>query len=186
MGRTFISVGNIYYNMTEETLLKKFFYDPMAKFGVRELSREIKLDTKTVMKYLKRLVKKKIIIKKSKKGGFPYYEANRSSLVYRFEKSHALVKKIIESNLISYLENELSPKAIVLFGSVASGTYHEESDIDIFIHGKYKLVGLYEYEKKLGHEINLLFEEDLKQLSKGLLGNIYEGQLLAGELEVPI
>ena len=80
----------------------------------------------------------------------------------------------------------LTAKAIVLFGSVASGTYHEESDIDIFIHGKYKLVGLYEYEKKLGHEINLLFEEDLKQLSKGLLGNIYEGQLLAGELEVPI
>ncbi len=178
----FINVG-IYYYIMENVLLQQFFYSPMSKFGVRELSRKTHLDTKTVMKYLKKLVKQRIVVKYVKKGSFPYYEANRLSSMYRFEKSHLLIRKIVRSNLITFLEKELKPKAIVLFGSVVKGVYHEKSDIDIFIYGKYSRIDLYRYEQKLGHKIRLFFEPDLKQLSLGLLENIYNGEKLSGKLE---
>ena len=167
-----------------EPLLKQFFYKPMSRFGVRGLARETKLDTKTVMKYLKELSDRKIIIKLLSKNSFPYYEANRLSLSYRFEKSHVLIKKIIESGLIEFIENKINPKAIVLFGSAAKGTYHEKSDVDIFVQAKYKKLELSKFKYLVRHKISLFFEDDAKNLSKGLLENIYNGEVLSGKLEV--
>ena len=95
-----------------------------------------------------------------------------------------MIRKIIESNLTGFLGRQLQSKAIVLFGSAAKGTYHEKSDIDIFIHGKYCGIGLEKYEQKLKFKIRLLFEEDLDQLSPGLLENIYNGEVLSGKLRV--
>lgn len=162
----------------------KFFLNPMTQFGVRELARITKLDTKTVMKYLQELVQRKIVIKRKEKGKYPYYEANRLSYMYRHEKSEALVKKILASGLIEYLEKELNPKAIVLFGSVQKGTYHRESDVDIFIQAEYKQLDLSKFNKKIGHRVQLFFEKDLKKISKGLLENIYNGLVLVGKLGV--
>ena len=164
-------------------LEKTFFLNPMAHYGVRKLARITKLDTKTVMKYLQELVQRKIVIKRKEKGKYPFYEANRLSYIYRHEKSEVLVKKILESGVIELLE-ELSPKAIVLFGSVQKGTYHKDSDIDIFVQEEYKKLNLSKFNRKIGHQVQLLFEKDLKNLSPGLLENIYNGLVLAGKLEV--
>jgi len=169
---------------TENFLLRHIFLKPMGKIRVRELSRQSKLDSKTVMKHLNEFVKKKLIIRKHEKHKYPYYEPNRLSLIYKHEKSELLVRKIIENGLIEYLETALSPKTIVLFGSVQKGTYHEESDIDIFVQADYKTLDLHKFETKLGHKINLLFELNLKSLSEGLLTNIYNGLSLFGQLEV--
>ncbi len=168
----------------EHILLGQFFYDPMGKFGVRELSRLTHLDTKTVMKYLRHFVKMKVIIKKIEKGKFPYYEANRLSKVYRIVKSNALVNRIAESGLIDFLEKELKPKAIVLFGSVQKGTYIKNSDIDFFIQGPEKKINLEKFEHELKHEVQLFFEVDLNNLSDGLRGNIIDGNTLSGALEL--
>lgn len=179
-------VGYISYIMAaNETLLFEYiFLKPMTELRVRELSRQSKLDTKTVMKYLNEFAKRKLIIKKQEKHKYPYYEPNRLSLIYKHEKSELLIRKIIESSLIEYLGDALSPEAIVLFGSVQKGTYHEESDIDLFMQTNYKKLDLLKFEKKLGHKINLLFEKNLKKLSEGLLTNIYNGLVLYGQLEV--
>lgn len=179
-----INVGNNSYNMDEYKILNKFYYQPMSGFGVRQLSREIGIDTKTVMKQLDELVAKRIIIRVQEKGKFPHYEANRLSLEYKFMKSHELTEKLIESGLMRFLETNLNPKAIVLFGSAQKGTYHEKSDIDIFVYGKQSRINLEKFERKIGHKIQLLFEDDLKRLSEGLLGNIYNGQVLSGKLDV--
>jgi len=161
-----------------------FFLNPMKKFGVRELSRITHSDTKTVMKYLKKLRQKHLIVKHSEEGTYAKYEADRESLLYRHEKSEYLVKKVLESGLIEDLETRCHPTAIVLFGSVQKGTYHQNSDIDIFVLAKEKKLDLHLFEKKIGYPIQLLFEENLRVLSKGLLGNIYNGLVLAGKLEV--
>ncbi len=171
-------------NIYENQLLELFFFNPMKGFGIRELGRTTKLDTKTIMKYLNDFIKRNIIKKLKKKGSYPKYEANRSSLQYRYTKSSYLVKKIIESGLIEFLEKKLKPKAIVLFGSMRKGTYHEMSDIDLFIQSDYKRINLSKYEDKLDYDIQLLFEKDLKQLSEGLLINIIDGITLRGKLEV--
>lgn len=152
---------------------------------MRELSRLTHTDTKTVMKYLQELVKKKIIARKKEAGKFPYYEANRNSYIYRHEKSEVMVKRIIESGLIEFLEHHFSPEVIVLFGSIQKGTYHQESDIDLFIHASPKRVDLSSFQAKIGYPIQLFCEENIHSLSKGLLTNIYNGLILAGKLELP-
>jgi len=161
----------------------KFFLDPMRKFGVRELSRTTKMDTKTTMKYLKELQREKIILRKEELNHI-YYEANRQSPVYRHEKSARIVRKIFMSGLIEHLEKKLKPKVIILFGSIQKGTYHENSDIDIFIQTDYKRLNLNKYDRKVGRKISLFFEKNPKSLSKGLLNNIYSGMILSGNLEV--
>ena len=163
-----------------------FFLHPMKQYGVRELSRISHKDTKTVMKYLKELVREKIIVKKKEKGKYPHYEANRTSYIYKHEKSEALVKKIIASGLIEFLEEKFEPKVIVLFGSVQKGTYHQESDVDIFLQSHHQIIDLSLFNKKVGYPIKLFCEENLHSLSKGLLSNIYNGIVLSGKLEVSI
>ncbi|MCK4670400.1 MAG: nucleotidyltransferase domain-containing protein [Nanoarchaeota archaeon] len=170
-------------NVYEHRILELFFKRPMSKFHIRELGRLANLDTKTVMKYLRDFIKRKLIVRKKEKIGFPFYEANRLSPLYRYEKSHVMIEKIYESNLIIFLEKELNPKVIVLFGSIQKGTYHEKSDIDIFIQAKYRGLYLSKFERILKHKIKLFFEEDPKSLTKGLLQNIYNGFVLSGQLE---
>ncbi len=170
--------------METTRLALPFFLHPMAQYGVRELGRMTHTDTKTVMKYLRELLAKKIIARRQEKGKFPRYEANRTSYLYQHEKSEFVVKKIFESGIIEFLEQQFSPKAIVLFGSVQKGTYHQGSDIDIFIQASYKRIDLSLFTKKIGHSIQLLCEENIHSLSKGLLTNICNGLKLAGKLEV--
>lgn len=165
-------------------ILKLFFNMPMSKFRVRWLSRFTKLDTKTVMNYLKNFVKEGIVIRKKPRNHYPYYESNRLSKIYRYEKSNIAIKKIIKSKLIEYLEKKLHPEAIVLFGSIQKGTYYKKSDVDLFIKVDYKKVDLSKYEKKIGYKITPLFEQNLKNLSRGLLQNIYNGYVLSGNLKV--
>lgn len=181
-----INVGIFSYNMeaNESRIADLFFQQPMAKFHVRQIGRLANLDTKTVMKYLGGLSRKEIALRKKEKGKFAHYEANRLSPLYRHEKSHAVIERIYGSGLISYIWGQLHPKAVVLFGSMRKGTYHEGSDIDIFIQAEKTRLDLSSFERKLGRRINLLFESQPKTLSKGLLQNIYNGYVLDGELEI--
>ena len=168
----------------EEKLVSLFFYQPMSQFGVRELSREAKMDTKTVMKYLKVFVKEGIVVKIQQKNKYPYYEANRLSKQYKFVKSANMLAQIAMSGLLSFLEETLKPKAMVLFGSMQKGTYHKKSDIDIFIQEKETKIDVSVFEKKLKHEIQLFFEEDLNNLTEGLRNNIISGNTLSGGLRL--
>jgi predicted nucleotidyltransferase len=166
----------------EDEILRYFIYNPMRHFGVRELSRITKRNTKTVMKYLKDLVKRKIIVKIKEKNKYSYYESNRLSGSYKIMKSNYLLNLIAETGLFDLLEKELNPKAIVLFGSVQKGTYTQDSDIDIFILGEEKKIDLRKFEKKLGHKIELYFEKDIQKLSEGLKNNIVNGYTLQGRI----
>lgn len=166
----------------KEQLLELFFYYPMRQFGVRELSRLTKRNSKTVMKYLRSLARDGVVVRAQPTGKYPYYEANRLSKQYKIVKSTALLSKIASTGLVDVLEQTLKPKAMILFGSAQKGTYLKESDIDIFIQGKEKSIDLSPYEKKLAHNIQLFFEEDLNHLTKGLLNNIIRGNTLSGGL----
>ena len=169
-----------------EKLAEQFFLDPMRKFGVRELSRKTKMDTKTTMKYLNELAEDNVIVKKKENGKHVHYEANIPSRIYRHEKSEVVVKRILKSGVIEFLEKELRPEAIVLFGSMSHGSYHKKSDVDIFVQADRKRLDLDTYDKKIGHPINLLFEKDLKKLGKWLLSSICDGITLSGQIEVPL
>jgi predicted nucleotidyltransferase len=167
-----------------EELLLQFFYYPMKPFGVRELARELHLSSKTIMKYLSRFVKDKIVVRIKERNKFVHYEANRLSKKYKLLKSCAFMKRVAESGLVEFLEKELNPKAIVIFGSVQKGTYLKHSDVDIFIQERERNINVSFFEKKIGHDIQLLFAEDLNELTEGLKNNVINGNTISGGLEL--
>ena len=56
-------------------------------------------------------------------------------------------KKVFASGLIDFLEKNISPEAIVLFGSVQKGTYHKGSDVDLFVQAEYSTAELEEIQR---------------------------------------
>jgi predicted nucleotidyltransferase len=168
----------------EDPVTRWIFYNQvneMVKVGVRELARETSLDTKTVMKRLAGLCGRKLVKRHTRQRHFPYYTATLSPL-YFWEKSQMLQRRIIRSGLIDFLEKRLKPRAIVLFGSMRTGSYNHESDVDLFILGKPEKIDLWPFERRIGHEIQLLFDDDFANLSWGLGQNIVNGIVLSGTL----
>ena len=166
----------------KQNCMELFFNYPMKQFHVRELGRKIQVNTKTVMHYLKELNQENIVKKVQKKGIHTYYEPNRLSKMYNYHKRMCEVKNVLQSGLIEYIEKQVQPKAIILYGSIWWGTYDIQSDIDIFIQGDAFNVNLAKYELQLNRNIHILFEKTLEKLSKGLLNNIQSGYILSGAL----
>ena len=95
-------------------------------------------------------------------------------------KQQRIIYKIYLSGILDYLEEKTLPKCIVLFGSAAKGNYYKDSDIDLFIQSSERILELKSFEKKLGHKIHIIFESELKNLSKELFNNILNGIVLYG------
>ncbi|MBC8500585.1 MAG: nucleotidyltransferase domain-containing protein [Nanoarchaeota archaeon] len=164
-------------------ILNMFFEQPTRNFHIRELSRILNIPKTTVSYHINDLLKKEIVIKQ-KKGTFTSFKANETSELYRFYKRQAFLKKIIQSKLLDHLEAQTTPKCIILFGSFAKAEHNQNSDIDLFIQAKETKIDLKKFEKHLKHKINILFEENPKNLSPELLNNIINGIKLRGFLKI--
>ncbi len=163
-----------------------FFASPTKSHYLMDISRNIGIAHTSVKKNLLKLVKAGLIEEKvERRGGrkFPIYVARREESVFRREKGVYNFSSILESGLIGYLEEKLTPKAIVLFGSYQRGEDVEDSDIDVFVECKEEQVNLAKFEKKLGREIELHFKEDFTTYSKELKNNMINGIVLSGFLE---
>lgn len=164
-------------------LLKVFLDSPTESFRLRELSRISKISPPSVMNYLKEFEKEGLIRKYEKKE-IPFYQAIRDNDKFALYKKISIIYELDESGLLDFLWEKLSPDAIILYGSYAKGESTEDSDIDLFIIGKEKYADLGEFEKKLGKGIHLIFEEDLRKISKELKNNLVNGVVLKGYLKV--
>ncbi len=164
-------------------LLQEFFDYPKKDFQIRELSRRINLAQISIINHLKVLVKDELIIKEHK-SIYPSFRANKSNETFKLLKKQNLVFRIKTSKLIDFLEEKLKPNCIVLFGSASKGEDIENSDVDLFIQSKETSLNLEKYGKSLNRKINLFFEPNLKNLSKELLNNIINGEILYGYLKV--
>jgi len=170
-------------NYSRYRVLQEFFDFPRKGFQMREVSRRVKLAQVSVINHLKALQKEGLIIKE-KKGVYAAFRANRENEYFKALKLQNLLLRIHTSGLSSFLDEKLKPNCIVLFGSASRGEDTETSDIDIFIQSEEAKINLYKYEKTLNRKINLLFEPKLTALSKELLNNIINGQVLYGYLKV--
>ena len=160
-----------------------FLENPEREYHIREIARILKIPKSTAAYYVSKMCKKQFIIKK-KQGIFPSFIANSSGEEYRLYKRHAALKQILDSGFLDFLEQELNPGCIVLFGSFAKAEYDLTSDIDIFVQANEKGLDLSRFEKQLKHPINLFFEPDLNKLSPELLNNIINGIKMRGYLKV--
>ncbi len=160
-------------------ILELFIEFPTKDFSIRGLARELKLSHATILNYINDL-QRLSLIKKKEVTLYPTYFANTESQKYKFYKRNWLSFKITESGVLDYLQKETLPSSIILFGSGAKATFTEKSDIDIFVEANETKLDITKYEKKLNHKINLLFEQNINNLSKELRNNIINGVILYG------
>lgn len=150
------------------------------------VSRNIRLAHTSVKKNLKILAKLGIITESlEKKGGrkFPVYRANNQNDEFKRLKKIFNVDSLLEFGVIKFIEEKLSPKSIVLFGSYARGEDIEDSDVDLFVECKKEEMNLKSVEKKLNRKIELHFNENFTMYPKELKNNIINGIVLSGFLE---
>lgn len=167
--------------MGQEEILDIFYENPTKEFHMREIARILKSSKTSISYHINKLLKTNIII--SKKGVFKSYIANEDSKEYRYSKLLHGLKKIYDSGIIQYIEQN-NPRCIVLFGSFAKAEYDTNSDIDLFVQMSEITLDLSKYEKKLKHKINIFFEPNINKLSPELLNNIINGIKLYGYLKL--
>ncbi|MEW5896648.1 MAG: nucleotidyltransferase domain-containing protein [Nanoarchaeota archaeon] len=175
-------MDEIFKNNTYK-ILELFIEFSSKDFSVRGIARQLKLSHATVLKYITDL-EKLSLIKKKEATLYPTYFANTESQKYKFYKRNWLVFKITQSGLVDNIQKEALPSSIILFGSGAKAVFTEESDIDIFVEANETKFDFSKYEKKLNHKINILFEQNINNLSKELRNNIINGILLYGFIKI--
>lgn len=138
-------------------LLNIFFVFPEKDFYLRELARITGEDYKNISLELKNLEKLELMNSR-KDGNRKYFHLNKSFLLYHELKSIFLKTKGAVGLLKDALSGLKGIKTAFLYGSFASGTENEKSDIDLMIIGNISvdniLKQLRELEKRLGREIN--------------------------------
>ena len=170
-------------NYNKYKLLKIFLDNPTESFRLRELSRLAKISPPSVLNYLKKF-EKQDLIEKYEKRGVPFYKANSENEDFIEYKKLSILFELHSSGLTEFLWEKLSPDAIILYGSQIRGEATEESDIDIFIIGEEKKVNLEDFNKKLGREVHLMFEKNIKNIPKELKNNLVNGVVLKGYLKL--
>lgn len=163
---------------TYEALLNIFFDNPSKGFHLRELARMVHISHPAVKIYLDEIKKCDILIRTASHT----YQASRSPS-YSQSRRINILQRLQGLGLVSYLVKELTPRAIILFGSASRGEDVEQSDIDLFIDCPKRDLELHRYEKGLHRKINITFG-DIKRLNKEFLNSVINGVILYGGIEL--
>ena len=163
-----------------------FFVSPTKRNSLAEVSRSAGLAHTSVKKNLSELVKQGLVsesVEKKGKRKFPVYAANRDHKRFRERKMLYNIASLMDSGFMNFLEEELSPKTIVVFGSYRRGEDVESSDIDVFLECREEKISVDEFKKKLGRDIQLHFKESFDAYPAELKNNIINGIVMSGFLE---
>lgn len=163
-------------NQKWDKILDLIFENSNKSFTVREISKSVKISSSSVQRYLEELRDEGLIAENNRAIITPYF---------KFLKTYNIINKLYNTKLLSFLEKELNPSLIIIFGSVRKGEYDKESDVDLFIETSLgKKLDLKQFEKILGHKIQLFVENDINKLNANLYNNIVNGIKLSGYLRV--
>jgi predicted nucleotidyltransferase len=163
-----------------------FFISPTREHYLMDISRRIGLAHTSVKRNLDELNKQGLItgrVEKKGKRKFPVYKANLYNEIFKLDKIAYNIDSLLRSGIVKFLEERLSPKALVVFGSYIRGEDIEGSDIDLFLECNAERLDLKKFEKGLGRKIELHFSEGFTSYSKELKNNIINGLVVSGFLE---
>ena len=177
-------INHMIKNLTksEFRVLEHFFLHPDKEIHLRGFSTEIGIPYSTVRNSLGKL-EEKGLLESEEKGNLKFYSKGDEKFL-KSKKTYN-IEKILGSNLAGYLEKELKPEAIVLFGSYLEGRDTEESDIDIaVVDGRKKEPDLTEFEEKLGRKIQLVYTGGPEDEKDEFINTLANGLVLKGFLKV--
>jgi predicted nucleotidyltransferase len=169
-------------NYNNYRILKIFLDDPLHGFGLREISRILKLGLPSVSNYIKQLEKEQLIIKKDIYGKKLWF-GNRDSIQFKTYKKFDTIRVINESKIIKYLDEKLNIPTIILYGSHTRGEDRKESDIDLFIITPSKnRIEIEKFEKIIGKKLHIITnnESEFEKLNKEMKNNLVNGIVLSG------
>ncbi len=172
----------MFTNNNTYKILKKFLEDPLEEFGLRELSRLVNISPASVKNHLL-ILQKENLIKQITRKNSPLYQAKRDTQEFKTAQKLHIIHQLEATKTLSYLQQTLAPKTIILYGSHAKGDAIKSSDIDLFIMGKQTKINLTKYENLLNKPLHLIFENSLSQISPELKSNIINGIVLRGYLQ---
>ena len=173
----------------EIKILKLFFEEPTKQWRFKDIKEKVSIADSKLAEWMKKFVKKKIIIKTKRKGHMPFYTANHQETTYRFRKKIFAQNQLFNSGLLKHLSGLKKSKTVILYGSFNRSDWYKDSDIDIFIYGNPEGLKLSKYETKLHRNIQLINAKNKKELEKlnpKLLRNILRGQIIIGDLKIEI
>lgn len=150
------TLAEILSSNTRAEFFRLLFGLNQKEYYLREIAKCSGLAIGTIQQEALKLEKLELIFKR-RDGNRTYFSANKNHLIY--QDIHRLVLKT--SGLGDVLRSHLSFDPIqyaFIFGSIAKGTEHSESDIDLFIIGNIGLRTLSKYlteaSQIIGREIN--------------------------------
>ncbi len=179
-------IDRLFGSSTRTALLTELFMNESKRFHIRDLSRRLSITHSALLKEVDNL---EIlgIVKVEKIGRMKFVGIN-SGIPYFKELKEIIIKT---SGLKDLIYNQLSSnKAIkfcMIFGSFANGEETPESDIDVLIIGKVKVLELSkqfkQVEEKTGREVNFIVwnESQLQRRAKeksGFLSDLINKQVI--------
>lgn len=171
----------------EENILRIILENsPLTEWHFEQITKEAKVTKAVCNKWLKKYVSSGLLKRVKQKGKFPHYSAGINNPIYQSMKKIYSLEKLHNSGLIAKLLSLKSAKTIILFGSMAKGDWHKESDIDLFIIGKIDDFDKNKYETKLQRHIDMWVYEtinDLKKIRSGLVQNVTNGYVIKGQIQ---
>ena len=149
---------SILFSEYRRRVLGLLLLHPDERYHVREIARLTNTTAGTLHRELSKLAKANVLLRELS-GNQVYYQANRNFPIYT--EIASILKKT--SGLVDVLFDSLAPlsdkiEVAFIFGSVAKGTEHLGSDLDILIIGDIDFTEivtvLYAAQSSLGREIN--------------------------------
>ena len=136
-----MSVIDVLFPKVRSELVRLLFVDPGKQFHLRELARLSNLSVGTLQAEVRKLSHAGLLTARPD-GNRLYYRANTAHPV--FPELHGLAEKTtgLRQQLAEALDGLPGIEFAFAFGSQASGTAKEESDIDLFIIGSVGLRAL--------------------------------------------
>ncbi|MBI4014828.1 MAG: nucleotidyltransferase domain-containing protein [Candidatus Aenigmarchaeota archaeon] len=169
-------------SVLQQDILRLLFTYPEKSFTGRAMALAIGVSQPGISKAVAGLIKESFVTSsKDKETKRLSIALNRSNNLIIGLKRADNLKKVYESGIQNFLEEELPGAAIILFGSFSRGDDISTSDIDIAVIGrKEKDINLEPYENVLHRKVILQFYTSMGAVHKELRENLCNGIVLAG------
>lgn len=171
----------------EQQLLKLILENsPVKEWHFEELLRSTTMTRAALSRWLRRYRAERLLTHHKPRNSFPYFTVGSDNPVYASKKRIYALEQLYESGLIAHLLGLKRAKTVIVFGSMAKGDWHKDSDIDLFIFGDGNGLDKAHYENKLGRSIEVHCfrnKSELKAVKTGLIKNIINGHVIKGEIQ---
>jgi predicted nucleotidyltransferase len=129
------SIGNALFTKTQQKVLGLLYARPDKTYYMNEIVRLSDIGKGTINRELKKLCTAGLLTM-TKQGNQSHYQANSASPIYK-ELISIVQKTFGIADVLSHALGSLMPKLELAFiyGSLAKGTEHSKSDIDLMLVG---------------------------------------------------